>query len=223
MSINHPIYLVEASTQYQLAATFLRFQEHFESPRFRGKYFSLEEFMDWYAAAYGAFTYYDDWEGFNVPSWVFKPFRAGRFDPLSRKEKKLLDLVADSPEPFYVIGANRPFGLPMIKHELAHALFEIDPRYQRDVLTKIRKSDVRTYERALEKSRGYHRTRWPDEINAYSLAGISDLVALGLNLRQAKPLQRSLRQVFRDHFRFSLLRARKDDILRLVHINRLQL
>ncbi|MEK7106247.1 MAG: ABC transporter ATP-binding protein, partial [Patescibacteria group bacterium] len=69
------IYLVEAPTQYALASTFLRFQEHYESPKFRGQFFSLEEFMDWYAEEYGNFTYYKDWTGFNIPSYILKSFR----------------------------------------------------------------------------------------------------------------------------------------------------
>ena len=90
--VKHRIYLIQAATGYQLASTFLRFQEHYGSPRFRGRRFTLEEYMDWYAAEYGGFTYFDDWEGFNIPSWVLSPFRNGEFDPLLRKEKKLLDV-----------------------------------------------------------------------------------------------------------------------------------
>ena len=50
--------LVRAEHQYTLASAFLRFQEHYESPKFRGEIFSLEEFMDWYAVEVGNFTYY---------------------------------------------------------------------------------------------------------------------------------------------------------------------
>jgi hypothetical protein len=71
------IYLVRFATQYELSSTFLRFQEHYESPRFHGRVFSLEEYMDWYATRYGNFTYYQDWAGFNVPSTAFRPFLCG--------------------------------------------------------------------------------------------------------------------------------------------------
>lgn len=57
---------------WDLAMTFLRMQEWYESPnpKFARKHFTLEEYMRWYQKAYGngAFTYPKDWTGFNVPS-----------------------------------------------------------------------------------------------------------------------------------------------------------
>ena len=52
-----------------LTQTMLRFQEHFESPKFRNKFFSLEEFKAWYITTTpnNKFTYYSDWSGFNFP------------------------------------------------------------------------------------------------------------------------------------------------------------
>jgi hypothetical protein len=98
------IYLLRFKTQYELAATFLRVQEHYESPRFHGHIFSLEQYMDWYAKRYGNFTYYEDWSGFNVPSTALQPFYEGKFDPLAEKEKQFLRLFKDLRERFYVIG-----------------------------------------------------------------------------------------------------------------------
>ncbi len=42
-SIHPQIFLLSFPTQEYLAKTFLRFQEHYESPEFRGKIFSLEK------------------------------------------------------------------------------------------------------------------------------------------------------------------------------------
>lgn len=86
-----PIYLVRLPNRYKLASTFMRFQEYYESSKFRGRIFSSEEFMDWYAKQKGNSTYFQDWgSGFNIPSCVLTPFYAGKFDPLDKKEKKLL-------------------------------------------------------------------------------------------------------------------------------------
>ena len=88
------IYHVSFPTRKEAASTFLRFQEHYESPQFRGKIFSLDEFKEWYTAnsekgkAKGKFTYYDDWGGFNIPSYILEPFYKGLFNPLSEKESK---------------------------------------------------------------------------------------------------------------------------------------
>ena len=81
------IYLLRFKTQYELTSTFLRVQEHYESPQFHGRIFTLEQYMDWYVARYGSFSYYQDWSGFNVPSTAFQPFYDGKFDPLTEKEK----------------------------------------------------------------------------------------------------------------------------------------
>src|SRR3989344_6116167 len=95
------VYLVVAPSQYQLAATFMRFQEHYESPYFRKKIFSVEEYMDWYARKRGNFTYYKDWSGFNIPSWVLAPFYEGKFDPLLEKERVFLKLFSGIQDKFY--------------------------------------------------------------------------------------------------------------------------
>jgi hypothetical protein len=79
------IYLLRFKTQYELTSTFLRVQEYYESPRFQGRIFTLEQFMDWYAAQYGSFSYFEDWSGFNVPSTAFQPFFDGKFDPLTHE------------------------------------------------------------------------------------------------------------------------------------------
>ena len=49
-------------SQYWLTSTFLRFQEYYESPKFRNLGFSLEEFQDWYVTTrdHGEFSYYSD-------------------------------------------------------------------------------------------------------------------------------------------------------------------
>lgn len=64
------VFHVVISDEWDLAMTFLRMQEWYESPKFHHKKFTLEEYMRWYAKAYGkgAFTYPRDWSGFNVPS-----------------------------------------------------------------------------------------------------------------------------------------------------------
>ena len=100
-----PIYLIESKTRQDLAATFMRVQEYYESPVFGGRTFSVGEFAAWYASEYGAFTYCQDWSGFNIPSWVLEPFRNGGFDPLTDKEKNLLNFFKNIHDSFYIIGA----------------------------------------------------------------------------------------------------------------------
>src|SRR5262245_50482613 len=170
-SIGERVFLVEFRTQYELAATFLRFQEFHESRRFRDRVFSLEEFMDWYAGKHGSFTYYEDWSGFNVPSQVLKPFRDGKFDPLLEKEKRFLDLFAKTRGDFYIIGVARSGeeqNSAVMSHELAHALFHTNQRYRTEVSATLRQYDTRRVKRILA-SLGYCDQVLVDEVHAYLL------------------------------------------------------
>ena len=185
------IFLLRFDTQYELASTFLRIQEHYESSRFRKRVFSLEEYMDWYAAEYGAFTYFEDWSGFNVPSTALAPFYRGEFDPLLKKEARLLGLFRRERRPFYVIGI---WSDQDLRHEMAHALFFTRAAYRTAVLAAMRRYDTSALERRLIKA-GYHAHVVADETQAY-------LVAPAGSLRGTKalaPLQKELRALFREH------------------------
>ncbi len=186
------IFLLRFASQYLLASSFLRIQEHYESSRFRNRVFTLEDYMDWYAEQFGAFTYYEDWSGFNVPSSAFAPFYAGRFDPLLRKEQRLLDLFRHEPEPFYVIGIVSDADL---HHEIAHALYNTRPAYRRAVRAAMRGHDTSAIERRLQ-SMGYHPSVFADEVHAYlATPGAS----LGAEAARLAPLRRTLRALFRRH------------------------
>jgi hypothetical protein len=189
------IYLLRFETQYELAATFLRVQEHYESPRFSGRIFSLEQYMDWYAARFGNFTYYQDWSGFNVPSTALRPFYDGKFDPLTDKERRLLRLFESLRERFYVIGIYESGAKDSLTHELAHALFFADAAYRRAVRTAMRGFDTAALAKKLTKA-GYAKHVIPDEVHAYLVAPSGKL---GTGSRSLGPLRRELRALFRDH------------------------
>jgi hypothetical protein len=187
------VFLVRFDTQYALASTFLRIQEHYESSRFRNRVFSLEQYMDWYAERFGAFTYYEDWSGFNVPSTALDPFYAGEFDPLLEKEQRFLRLFRNERRPFYVIGISDDEDL---KHELVHALFSTRPAYRRAVRAAMRGYDTSALEKRLA-AMGYHRSVLPDEVNAYLVAPDGE----GWSLPALAGLRKELRALFRDHFK----------------------
>jgi hypothetical protein len=54
------IVLLKARSQQELGRTFLRFQEHYESPEWKGKVFTIGQIRAWYAETYGADTYERD-------------------------------------------------------------------------------------------------------------------------------------------------------------------
>lgn len=186
------IYLLRFKTQYELAATFLRVQEHYESPQFSGRVFSLEKYIDWYVARYGAFTYYEDWAGFNVPSTALTPFYQGKFDPLLRKEKRLLGLFRNLRRRYYVIGV---YDSRDLSHEIAHALFFTDKAYRLAVREAMRGYDTSALKKQLA-SAGYARHVIPDEVHAYLVAPSGKL---GKPSRALQPLRRKLRALFKQH------------------------
>jgi hypothetical protein len=173
--LNSYCYQVIFNTRRELAQTFLRFQEHYESPKFKGKIFSLSEFKEWYRKQHnGLFTYYSDWDGFNIPSTVLLPFWYGKFNKLSTKEQLLINSL---PNPlynrFYIIGTSEESRDATLDHELVHSCYYIDTVYKHCV-EDIIKSDI--YKKRLKyikkylKDLGYHKDVWYDEINAYLVA-----------------------------------------------------
>jgi hypothetical protein len=180
--------------QEDLALSFLRFQEHYESPRFRGQAFSLDEFKAWYAAENGSFSYVDDWSGFNIPSSMFDPFKRDDFDPLSDREKALMSSFDDESEPFYIIGAND--GSDALEHEICHALFYVDPEYRAAAEKIISDNLDQLAHIFLEVAdMGYHESVHVDEVHAYVSANPdwladNDLKCDGKITKQLQDLKR---------------------------------
>jgi hypothetical protein len=171
-AITKNILQVNYAAQEELAKAFCRFQEYYESPKYAGKIFTLTEYKKWYSQRYGGWTYYTDWGGFNIPNYVFEPFKAGSFDPLTKAEKQLLDAFRHRNGKFYVIGTfgNNPDSLD---HEVCHALFYLDYEYKKAVLSKVCLSALKQPEKFrglnqwLVKEKGYSDGFVMDEMQAY--------------------------------------------------------
>lgn len=165
IKITDKIIRVKAESTNDLAKYFLRFQEHYESPYWRGKIFTLGQYRQWYAEATGAFTYYEDWTGFNIPSFVLAPFRQGLFDPLTVKEKELLNLFKYRNDDFYIIGSQDADSL---NHELAHGFFYTDAEYKKNVLKILNRyfAELQVVRDFLLKKQ-YHESVILDEVHAY--------------------------------------------------------
>lgn len=159
--------LVSASTTAELAETFMRYQEYYENPFWQGKIFTIGQLKEWYSKRYGGDTYKKDWQGFNIPSEVLIPFKKGLFDPLTNKEKELLNFFKYRNDNFYIIGA---ISDDVLNHELCHALYYTNSYYKKEInsfLSKYKK-DLFHIERHLVK-KGYSKKVLFDEIQAYAL------------------------------------------------------
>lgn len=166
------IYALEAATSTQVAQVMVRIQENYESPKFRNKVFTLDEFIPWYKLSRGRieFTYFKDWYGFNAPGHVVKRFMSGKFDPLRPEERwlvgELLHLKARGR--FYLLGYAAG-DARVKKHELAHALFYTNQNYKREVLSALCHFDPPgSYAKHLLDT-GYHQNVVVDEFHAWTL------------------------------------------------------
>lgn len=210
------IYLIESSNRQDLAETFMRFQEYYESPVFRGKPFSVEEFSAWYASQYGAFTYAKDWSGFNIPSAVLEPFRRGDFDPLTEKEKRLLDMLKDDRGPFYVIGATPEddWFKDTIRHEFVHGAFATNKDYREHVVRLIRLKKPDKIKKVLA-GMGYGQNVLEDEMNAYLLTEPQTL-AEDVSLGEGINWRDKLNETFSKYFGFSMVDSSLDTVMKRV-------
>lgn len=140
------LYCVEMENPYDLAMLFVRYQEYYESPNpnVKGKVYSLEEYMRWYAisnqkryvkGSENLFTYPKDFCGFNIPSSVIYAILAERkySDELSMYDHLMTDIyiaVSDDmhkefgkhDRDFYLIGAGK-MDSDTLRHEIAHGLY----------------------------------------------------------------------------------------------------
>ncbi len=190
--IRSRVFQLEFESQLELASTFLRFEEFYESPEFRGKIFTLKEFKEWYTKEKGAFTYYEDWPAFNIPSSVLKPFIEGEFDPLSNAEKQLISLFKNESGIFYIIGVVAG-AESLCDHELAHALFFTQSEYSKQVLSILKRYNISEIKQELRGMSGYCEEVLDDEVNAWILTLSDELKA-----KPQKELKSELEKLFHE-------------------------
>jgi hypothetical protein len=175
--IYNRIFLVTIKDPYDLAMTFCRLQEYYESPfkQIRNKAFTMTEFQRLYAKEFGdgIFSYPIDWAGFNVPGDVFDKFIQENFEDWGSEydfvtEDIYAKIKDDNNSRYYLIAAG-PKDIDTINHEICHALYYLDSEYKQNVNSIISELNVLLFEhfktQLLEK--GYSKNVIVDEINAY--------------------------------------------------------
>ena len=170
--LGEDIYHMQFKDALHMAATMMRFQEQYESPKFAGTYFTRDEFEEWYSAHANGASYAQDWaEGFNVPSSALKPFYEGHFDPLTADEQAILDAFADKKDQsFYIIATADDSDPSLLRHEIAHALYFLNPTYKKEVDRILNATDttpIRTFLATHSYYGEYHESVLQDEIHAY--------------------------------------------------------
>lgn len=180
------IYVLTFDTQYEACMSFVRMQEFYESPKFKGKYFTLEEFIDYWAINWGDgyFDYVSRWHGFNLPGNVIEAwkdifwlrdngsFREREVSVLNNIQKamKKEKLVGSK---YYVIGVHKESSSAsrqeVIEHELAHAFYYLYPEYKRVARKMLKEIPKKTFRKAKKAllDLGYGTNVLEDEMQAY--------------------------------------------------------
>lgn len=175
------IYAVLVKDKYDRAMLFCRAQEYYESPspKFRGKVFSIWDYMKWYHKRYGrGFSYGDDWSGFNIPLKVINECycKLNKFEtPYDKIMNEIIYTIWNKPSDPYVIGCGITKG-DTFKHEVCHGLYYTNKEYkkQMDALTKgLPKKYYDIFKKNLIDL-GYATKVVNDEIQAYLQYGFDN-------------------------------------------------
>lgn len=162
-------------TQHECCEAMVRLQEFYESPyeEVRGKVVDMETLMRLYAKDHNGWTYFDDWNGFNVPGHVVDDFFE-KHEHLTADEEAIRDaLTVEVPlgtEQYYVIATHSE--QDEVEHELAHAFWYLDPHYQARARVMVLDAEQR-YPRATQAlwqwlvEVGYSHGVLMDEMHAY--------------------------------------------------------
>ena len=196
-----------------LGSSFMRLQEHYESPDETLRGHPFRELAAYHALTarvektkYGTgFDFYLHWPGFNLPSRVLEAARRGSCGDLRPMEEALLSLVKEACEaagcaltrPYYLIGACADNDVETVRHEMAHGLWSTNAAYQEEVLCcldEIAAADQAIMREELMRS-GYCGVDAiiRDEMQAY-MAGNNNL--LGADAVAVAPVAKRIRGIF---------------------------
>jgi hypothetical protein len=186
---NSKVGLIEFKWNHHMCSTMMRFQEYYESPKFKGKVFTHEEFQDWYANAQGRFSYYEDWSGFNLPRKCIEEVFVS-FPDLWKKERLLVKSVLDSDAEYIIACIDGDMGAMV--HEISHGLYYTNQNYRKEmdsISEKMPQAIKKKIFRELAVA-GYHEDVFMDELQAYMVDGINNTYDFNFTDRQQKTVDK---------------------------------
>ena len=176
------VFAVIVKDHYHRAMLFCRVQEFYESPnpQFRGKNFSIWDYIEWYSREHrDVFTYTFDWGGFNIPlktAWdCYDKLREyeSPYDEVMDKIVGTIEMVMFNKKNTrnwnaYIIGADSTES-DTFEHEICHGLYATNKEYKLlvdEVTETISTKDYLTFKNNLIEM-GYTDGVIDDEIQAY--------------------------------------------------------
>jgi hypothetical protein len=215
--LNDKIYLFTAENQKDLALTFFRVQEFYESPHpeLNGAKFSTYDFLNRVMDNDGNIEYFNYWAGFNIPGEVVNEWwKKQDVNQATTHELVFFNLLNDAgvdfSQTYYVIGTLEK-DKRTIKHEIAHALYYTDQEYYKEMFN-LTSEFMFLYKDQYQISRnslinmGYCNKVLDDEIQAYmSSEKISHLAHdFKLDIKEMKPLIKKYRKVLSKYNKFKV-------------------
>jgi hypothetical protein len=178
------ILVVEVENKFDRAMLFCKAQEFYESPNydFRGKYFSIWDYLKWHEAEYGE-SYTMRWEGFNVPMEVAK---MGTVMIQTFYDIWFAEIIKEyGSSAKYIIGVDA-IGSPIYEHEMAHGLYYTNSEYKLEMELAIGELSNEESEwcNNFLSMEGYADDKINDEIQAYMVSGFEEINGLDKKFKE---------------------------------------
>lgn len=180
--VSPQIFAVVVPAKYDRAMLFCRAQEFYESTshRFRGRKFSIWNYMRWYAGrSKRGFSYGADWSGFNIPIDVIADCYAQLGAPETPYDSVMLNILAEirkeCPTGGYLIACRSTRG-EIFKHELCHAKFYTNSKYRAAMTSAVKALEPALLNliRSNLRGMGYAASVIVDEVQAYLQYGYNN-------------------------------------------------
>ena len=206
------VFAVIVKDHYHRAMLFCRVQEFYESPnpQFRGKNFSIWDYIEWYSREHrDVFTYTYDWGGFNIPlktAWdcyeklreYESPYDKVMDDIIGTIELKMFNKKNTRNWNAYIIGADSTES-DTFDHEICHGLYATNKEYKQlvdEITETISTKDYVTFKNNLIKM-GYTDGVIDDEIQAYLSTNYEYTnFSKGVSKKTLKQLSKEYQKVF---------------------------
>ena len=206
------VFAVIVKDHYHRAMLFCRVQEYYESPNpeFRGKNFSIWDYIEWYSRRNNdVFTYTYDWGGFNIPlktAWdcyeklkeTETPYDKVMDEIIRTIEMTMFNKKNTRNWNAYIIGADSTES-DTFEHEICHGLYATNKDYRElvdEVTIAIPLKDYQTFRKNLLKM-GYNGIVIDDEIQAYLSTNYEySKFSKGVSKKLCKELHKQYKQIF---------------------------
>jgi predicted NodU family carbamoyl transferase len=218
---NKAIYHFEFASVEEMNASFMRFSEFIESPKYKGKYFERDNILEYYP------DYHETVLGHNIPGDKYKEFLKVFKGKLSLLEKLVINEIRkrNHIKDFYIIATpkQKDTSYSSLDHEIAHALYYLYSDYKNTINSVLEKAgynedDLTSYFTSMYdivEFKEYDKSVWKDEIHAF-------LVDLGFGDKgffYGRSIKRFFIQLFKRRIRLHFKYQKLAKLIKQIYVN----